>query len=117
MKNIIAVKIKLTDILHIVIGTLLLLLGIFLGPNHHYIMGFGLMLGAVLLYVYIVFGIADNNWLDIRAVFTGAWLFTIGLASLRLLDYQEEWQIWTWIYNALSYLMFQIGNVWKRYLE
>lgn len=113
---------KLTNILHIIIGTLLLLLGVVLNPVNHYIMGLVLMVGAVVLYFYIVFKIADKNWLDIRAVFAGVWLFTIGLAALRLLEYQEIWQTWTWIYNALAFFMFQIGamfgkTVWNKIYE
>lgn len=111
MLNTIIQKNKFTNILYILVGTLVLGLGAVLNPINHYITGLLLMISAVVLYFYIVICVAQKNWLDIRAVFTGVWLFTIGLASLRLLDYQEPWQAMTWIYNALAYMMFQIGAI------
>ena len=68
-----------------------------------------LILSAIILYFLIVFCVADKNWLDIRAIFTGTWLGTIGLAALRLTEYQEVWQKKTWILLSISYLAFQIG--------
>ena len=65
---------------------------------------------AVGLYFYIVFGVADKNFLDIRAVFHGVWIGTISVASLKLAEYQEVWQVNTWVCMALAYLAFQLGT-------
>lgn len=71
---------------------------------------------AVGIYIYIVYSPAKKNYLDIRAVFHIMWIGTIGLASLRLTDYQEIWQFKTWVCLALAYLAFQIGvNVGLKY--
>ena len=102
-------KIKITDILHIIIGTIVIMMGAVIGPINHYLLGLFLVLGAIFLYFYIVLFVAEKNWLDIRALFSGVWIATIGLASLRLLDYQEPWETATWMYNALAYFAFQFG--------
>lgn len=115
IKNIIQ-KIKFTNILYILMGTILLALGAVLSPINHYITGLILCVGAVAIYFYVVIYVSEKNWFDIRAVFAGAWIFTIGLASLCLLDYQEPWKTATWLYNALAYMMFQIGTLGGPYL-
>lgn len=102
-------KTKWANILYIIFGALILGVGALLNPVNHYLGGFFVSLSAIVLYFYIVLFVAQKNWLDIRAVFAGVWLFTIGLASLRLLDYQEPWQAATWLHNGLAYIMFQIG--------
>lgn len=91
------------------VGFLVLVSSIVINPGHHYLNSLILIIAAVALYFCIVFLLTDRNWLDIRAVFTGMWLGTIGLAALRLTDYQEPWQAKTWLMVALAYLMFQIG--------
>ena len=110
MKSTVAKKIKVVDLIYILLGGILLALGAVIAPSNHYLEAILLILGAVILYFYIVLLVAKKNWLDIRAVFTGVWLLTIGLASLRLMDYQEPWQNMTWVYNAIAYVMFQIGG-------
>lgn len=64
---------------------------------------------AVAVYFIQVFCVADRNWLDIRAVFSGVWLGTLGLAALRLTAYQEPWQAKTWILLGAAYGVFQLG--------
>lgn len=95
---------------YIAVGTLVLLASIFLNPVNHYANALLLMISAAVLYFYIVFAVADRNWLDIRAMFTAVWHATIGLTALRLLSYQEEWQNEAWVLCAVGYLMFQIGT-------
>lgn len=102
-------KIKNVNILYILFGVFTLGIGAFLNPINHYIGAVLVCILAILLYFYIVYFVSERNWLDIRAVFSGVWIFTIGLASMRLMDYQEKWQTATWIYNALAYAMFQTG--------
>lgn len=90
------------------VGLLSLLSGAFLAPFNHYLLGLLLILSAVFSYCFIAV-MNDRNWLDIRAVFSGTWLGTIGLASFRLLGYQEQWQPKTWVLVALAYLVFIVG--------
>lgn len=80
-----------------------------INPFNHYISAVILVFAAIGLYIYGVLAIAKKNWLDIRAVFSFVWLLTIGLASLRLTGYQEEWQSKTWFMLALAHLVFPMG--------
>ena len=96
-------------ILVAVIGFAAIASGALFSSFNHYFGALIIILSAVGLYFYEVLFIANKNWMDIRAVFTGMWLGTIGLASLRLMDYQEPWQIKTWILLATAYAMIQLG--------
>lgn len=91
------------------VGFLVLLSSIFINPINHYLSGAILFGAGVLLYFLIVLFVAERNWLDIRAVFSGVWLVTIGMASLRLTEYQEQWIEKTWIMLAVAYIVFQTG--------
>lgn len=95
--------------LYILIGFLSVITGIFTGPAHPGVTSLILLVCAAGLYFYIVLSVAGRNWMDIRAVFHGIWLGTIGLAALRLTEYQEPWQTETWLLLAAAYGVFQIG--------
>ena len=90
-------------------GFLALLSGILLGAENNFLLAALLVTGAVCIYLLQVFFVAERNWLDFRAVFSGVWLGTIGLAALRLAEYQKVWQNMTWFMVALAYLMLQVG--------
>lgn len=91
-----------------------------LTPTHRFIGGFELFTVGIALYFYFVFFCCDRNYLDIRAIFPAVWQCTIGLAALRLTEYQEQWQAATWICLILAYVVFQIGasagGLWGRRL-
>ncbi len=91
------------------IGTLVLAAAAVINPVNHYLSSLVLVVSAVALYFSMVAFVAEGNWLDFRAIFTAAWLGTIGLAVLRLAKYQEPWQGETWLLLILTYAMFQIG--------
>lgn len=109
-------KIRFLDFLYMLIGALLLCGGAIIAPMNHYVAGLLLILGAIGLYFYIVYVVAERDWLDIRAVFSGMWFLTVGLAALRLADYQEPWQTKTWICHAIAYVAFAIGGTYGRAL-
>ncbi len=90
-------------------GFALLLMQILINPISYFTTAFMLILAGFILYFVSVFLAADKNWLDIRAVFTGVWLVTIGLAAFRVTDYQEQWQAMTWVWVSVAYLVFQLG--------
>ena len=92
-----------------IVGFVAIIVGGLINPYNHFLIGLLLIFVAVLLYFIIVLWAANRNWLDIRAMFTAVWLVTLGLASLRLTNYQEEWLFKTWILLAISYLLFQLG--------
>ena len=94
---------------YIPIGFLCFALEVVINPLQPFFSGAFLVFFAALLYFWVVFLVANKNWLDIRAVFTATWMGTIGLAALRLTGYQEQWQSMTWILLGLAYIMFQIG--------
>ena len=102
------VKQKNSCMLCALVGTMAILSGLFLNAINHYINALLLVVSAIVLYFFMVF-FADKNWLDLRATFTGVWLGTMGLSTLRLTANQEVWQKKTWIVLALAYLFFQIG--------
>lgn len=91
------------------IGFLSIIVGGVINPYNHFLSGLVLIVAAFALYFVMVCMVANRNWLDLRAVFTGVWLATLGLAALRLTDYQEQWLFKTWILLAVAYLMFQLG--------
>lgn len=109
MKSNIINKKNLFFLLYNVLTTVLLAIGHIFADMNRFITGFAFVFIAIAFYFFIVLIVAEKNWLDIRAVFHGVWVATIGLAVLRLTDYQEEWQIKTWYCVALAYFAFQIG--------
>ncbi len=92
-----------------VLGGAALAGGNLLGSSNHFVTALILILLAVVLYFYCACVLSDKNWLDIRAVFSGAWIGTIGLAALRLTDYQEPWQNMTWVLLGAAYSVFILG--------
>ncbi len=109
MNDSVICKKNICFLLYTAITTFFLAMGHILSSIHRFATGFLLVIVAVALYFIIVFLVAEKNWLDIRAIFHAVWVATIGLASLRLTDYQEKWQAETWYCVALAYLIFQIG--------
>ncbi len=109
MKNANSKKNIIFSIGYSLLGGLSLLSGILLNPINHYVNALILVITAVVLYFGITLGPAKRNWLDIRAIFSLVWLGTIGLATLRLVSYQEPWQNKTWVVLSLAYIAFIIG--------
>ncbi len=95
--------------LYILADILLFTFGALMNESHQFITGFSIILYAIIGYLYIVLFVAERNWLDIRAIFNAIWLVTIGLAVLRLADYQEPWQTKTWVILGLTEVLFQIA--------
>lgn len=91
------------------VGVLAMLAGFAVNSFNYYLTSLILITAAVCLYFGIVMGNAGRNWLDIRAVFAGVWLGTIGLATLRFAGYQKQWQAETWIIVTLAYAAFELG--------
>lgn len=102
-------KFSLWRHIYVLLGFLCFALEIVLNPQNPLLSGFFMIFFAAVLYFWIVLLVAEKNWLDIRAVFTIAWMGTIGLAALRLTGYQEQWQSMTWVNMGLAYAVFQVG--------
>lgn len=96
-------------LLYAVLGFIVIVSNAFINPANHIISFAILVIAAAVSYFYITIEITEKNWLDVRAIFSLVWLFTIGLASLRLLGYQEEWQSKTWLLLGLAYSLFPFG--------
>jgi len=92
-----------------VIGGTVLACGNMIGAGNHFAMAVLLIALAVVLYFYAVFVLAGKNWIDLRAVFSGVWIATIGFAALRLTEYQEPWQDKTWLLLGIAYGVFMLG--------
>ena len=93
----------------LLLGFSALVFSAYLSTVNHYAVTVLLLVCAVVLYFYIWLAQADKNWWDVRAVFTAIWLLTIGVSSLRLTDYQKQWEVETWICLAVGYAMFHLG--------
>ena len=91
-------------------GVIAFFVGMLLSPVNQFAAGFVILFSAIGLYFFIVLGVADRNWMDIRAVFSGVWMATIGLAVFRLAEYQEVWKTKTWLLMIAAFVAFQIGS-------
>ncbi len=94
-----------------ILGTVLLTAVGVLTYVNHFVAGFAGMLGAAALYFTMVLTSDNRDYLELRAVFTAVWIFTISLSQLRLLGYQELWQPMTWVCLTLAYAAFQAGGI------
>jgi len=92
------------------LGYLAIAACILINPVNRFLSGLLLMCLGIAIYLYLVFQVADKNWLDVRAVFAGVWMFTTGLSALRLLDYQKPWEHKTWMLLAATFILFLIGS-------
>ena len=92
-----------------VVGFLLIAICAVLNPANHFLCALVLLIGAIVGYFYIVLVLSERNWMDIRAVFYAVWFTTLSLASLRLNNYQKEWESITWILSAAGFASFQLG--------
>lgn len=92
-----------------VLGFIIMSAGFWISAYSNLLIGAILSILSIAMYFYIVIFVAEKNWLDLRAIFSLVWFLTIGLASLKLTAYQEEWQQMTWILLGLTFLVFQIG--------
>lgn len=76
----------------------------------YYISGLMLMLEAIFLYVHWVR--QTGNLVELRALFTLAWVGGQGIACLQLSKLQQDWQYVTWLCFFLIYIGFGIGYEW-----
>ena len=74
-------------------------------------LGMGCLIALAALIDYIYLAVRLKNWMDIVAVFTGSWTFTVALASLRLCQYQKVWATGTWVCLGLAYAAFVTGDL------
>lgn len=104
-------KQNLWTLLVTVVGSLAFIAAALLVPVNRFYAGLILIICGIAAYFVTVFFITDDrNWLDIRAVFSGVWLVTIGLAPFGLLDYQTQWKFLTWVFLGIAFLVYQIGS-------
>ncbi|MEE1047673.1 MAG: hypothetical protein U0M60_09635 [Clostridia bacterium] len=96
-------------IIVVIMSVLVLVCGAFAADINQFLSGAILILGGIAVYFFIVNKLSDKNYLDFMAVFSGVWIATIGLAQLRLLDYQKIWEPRTWLNIVLATVCFQIG--------
>lgn len=73
----------------------------------YYISGAVLVLEA--LFIYGIQFKSTNNLVDLKGLFTLAWVGGQGLACLQLSKLQSDWQLLTWVCFFLIYIGFGIG--------
>ena len=91
------------------IGVGFMAVGALLVPSHRFIAGFTLFASGIVMYFYFVFFCCEHNYLNIQAIFPTIWQCTIGLAVLRLTEYQVQWEAKTWVCLILAYAAYQVG--------
>ena len=91
----------------VIISTILLLLAPVLNLINFNMASIVFCVYAVTVYIYLYR--LTGNPVDLMAVFSGVWFATIGLANLKLLDYQNIWVYSTWIYLAIGFLCLSMG--------
>ncbi|MGF6991058.1 oligosaccharide repeat unit polymerase [Lachnospiraceae bacterium PF1-21] len=78
--------------------------------------GFELFAGGVLIiaavYLYLRWYKETRNLVDLRGLFTLAWVGGQGIACLQLSYLQREWHYLTWLCFFLIYMGFGIGYEW-----
>ncbi|MFV0363867.1 MAG: O-antigen polymerase [Suipraeoptans sp.] len=77
----------------------------------HVVSGLGLIL--VSLYLYVHWYKETGNLVDLRGLFTLAWVGGQGIACFQLSKLQTNWSYLTWICLFLIYLCFGLGYEWK----
>ncbi len=78
----------------------------------YYISGIVLMIEALYLYIHLVR--EAGNPVELRALFTAAWVGGQGIACLKLSRLQVNWNYITWLCFFLIYMGFGIGYEWGR---
>lgn len=84
-------------------------LGYQLNLNNNFLSGFILIIAGLTYYFYFSLT-GERSFLKFNAVFSGVWLCTIGLAQMRLLEYQVSWIYLTWINVCTAHVLFLIAN-------
>ena len=74
----------------------------------------GILLIVEALYLYVHLAREAENLVELRALFTLAWVGGQGLACLRLSRLQGDWSYVTWMCFFLAYIGFGIGYEWGR---
>ncbi len=81
----------------------------------YYISGLLLMAEAVFLYSHWV--METGSLVDLRGLFTLAWVGGQGIACLKLSRLQSDWSYITWLCFFLIYIVFGIGYEWGQSYE
>lgn len=92
-----------------VLSAFVLVVGMLTAPVNQFASGALIIIGAISVYFFAVNKISEKNYLSFVPLFTVVWISTIGLAKLKLLQYQKDWEIRTWICLILATLCFQFG--------
>ena len=80
--------------------------------NLYYVSGVILIIEAIYLYVHWVR--ESGSLVELRALFTVAWVGGQGISCLKLSTLQEKWSYITWLCFFLIYIAFGIGYEWGR---
>lgn len=74
----------------------------------------GILLMGEALYLYVHWVRETGSLVELRALFTLAWVGGQGIACMQLSKLQSDWQYITWLSFFLIYIGFGIGYEWGR---
>ena len=72
----------------------------------------GILLMGEALYLYVHWVRETGSLVELRALFTLAWVGGQGIACMQLSKLQSDWQYITWLSFFLIYIGFGIGYEW-----
>lgn len=81
----------------------------FISKSQYAITGFFMIGAGIGGYLYFALK-GERSFLNMKGVFTIAWVSTIGLAQFMLNAYQEPWESFTWVCVCSAHVAFLIAN-------
>ncbi len=90
---------------------LIYVIAYFISGSQHAITGIFMIVAGIGSYIYFAFN-GERNFLKMNAVFSIAWVVTIGISQMMLNPYQRSWELVSWICVCLAHLSFLVANDW-----
>ncbi len=90
---------------------LIYVIAYFISGSQHAITGIFMIAAGIGSYIYFAFK-GERNYIKMDAVFSIAWVVTIGISQMMLNPYQRSWELISWISVCLAHVAFLVANDW-----
>jgi len=90
---------------------LIYVIAYFISGSQYVITGMFMVLAGIGSYIYFAFK-GERNFLKMNAVFSVAWVVTIGISQMMLNPYQRSWELVSWICVCMAHVSFLVANDW-----